>query len=121
MPISDPESDHADDPSVLAALAALGQILEPNERIDLFVPAVGCMLALTDRRLAVVRDGAESRPRSGIASYLIDEALTVRLEPARRRMVIDDHGGSSSVFIRSVDLPEIVALIAEVHRRTHLE
>lgn len=102
-------------------MAALGQILEPHEQIDLVVPAVGCMLALTDRRLAVVRDGAESRPRSGVASYLIDQDLTVRLEPARRRLVINDRGGSSSVFIRSVDLGQIVALIAEVHRRTHLE
>ncbi len=114
-------SGQPDDPSVLAAFAALGQILDPDERIDLVVPAVGCTLVLTSRRLAVVREGAESRPRSGIASYPIDASLTVRLGQARRHIVIEHRGGSSSVFIRSVELGRVVALIAEVGRRTHSE
>lgn len=119
MPISDTRSDQSDDPSVVAAFAALGQILEVGERIDLAVPAVGCMIALTDRRLAVVRDGADSRPKSGIASYPIDQDLAVGLEPARRRIVINHHCGTSSVFIRSADLDQVVALIAAVRQRTH--
>lgn len=121
MPISDTGSDQSNDPSVVAAFAALGHILEPDEQIDLIVPAVGCMIALTDRRLAVVRDGAESRPRSGIASYPIGPSLMVRLGKARRHVVIEHQCGSSSVFIRSVDFDQVVALIAAVNQRTHLD
>ena len=119
MAISDARSDQSDDPSVVAAMAAFGQILEPGERIDLMVPAVGCMVFLTDRRLAIVRDGADSRPRTGIAFYPTDQDLTVGLEQARRRIVIIHRCGTSSVFIRSADLDQIVALIDAVRQRTH--
>ena len=104
-----------------AASAALDLVLEPAERVDLVAPAVGSAVILTDRRLAVVRDGASYRPRTGVRSFTLDRSLEVRIGPARRRVIIRSEGGTINVFVRSEQLEQAEVLVAEVRRRIHLD
>ena len=106
------------------ARAALAPALEASERIERSVAAVGCTLVLTDRRLAVVRDGASFRPRSGVQLWPLDRELTLRLGPARRgtsRLVIDHAGRSASVFLTTAQLEDAQALIAEIRQRIYTD
>lgn len=101
-----------------AAQAAIDQTLEPAERIDLAVPAIGSVLVLTDRRLIVVREGARWRPRSGVRSFAFDPGLEVRIGPARKRVIIEWAGETINVFVPSGQLAQVEALLAEVRRRS---
>ena len=107
-----------------AIRAALDPVLESSERVERVVPAVGSSLVLTDRRLLVVREGASYRPRSGVRSWLLDRALTLRLAPARRetaRLEIERSGRSASVFLAGEHVEEARTLIAEIRSRTYAE
>ena len=113
-----------DSPLPEAARAALESALEPSERVERAVPAVGCTLVLTDRRLAVVREGANYRPRSGVKLWPLDRGLTLRLGPARRgtsRLVIDHAGRSASVFLTTEQIEDARALIAEIRQRIYAD
>ncbi|MEP6638147.1 MAG: hypothetical protein ABJC39_02260 [Chloroflexota bacterium] len=104
--------------------AALTPVLDPTERVMRVAAAVGCTLVLTDRRLHVVRDGADYRPRTGIRSWTLDRALTVRLMPVRKgtgRLVIDRSGGTASIFLTIDQTPFVEALLAEIRRRIYRE
>jgi hypothetical protein len=104
-----------------AASAALDLVLEPGERVDLVAPAVGSAVILTDRRLAVLRDGASYRPRTGVRSFGLDRNLEVRIGPARRRVIIQSEGHTINVFVRSEQLEQAEVLVAEVRRRIYLD
>ncbi len=104
-----------------AAVAAITEILEPSESVALVAPAVGCTVVLTERRLAVVRDGANFRPKSGVRSFGLDGGLALRIGPARRRVIIDSDGHTINVFVRSEQLGQAELLVAEVRRRIYLE
>lgn len=102
-----------------AAREALAAILEPEESVEFVAPAVGSSLVLTQRRLIVVRDGASFRPKTGIRSFALDPGLSIRIEPARRRVIIDSDTGTINVFVRSERLAQAEAFVAEVRRRIH--
>ena len=104
-----------------AAHTALAGVLDPTEQVDFVAPAVGCILVLTQQRLAVVRDGASYRPKTGVRSFVLDRDLAVRIEPARRRVIIRSDGRTINVFIRSAQLRQAEALVAEVRRRIYLD
>jgi hypothetical protein len=61
-----------------ATAEALRDAIEPGEAITHIVPAIGCTIALTERRLIIVRDGAAFRPKTGVRRWNLDEDLTVR-------------------------------------------
>ena len=61
-----------------ATAEALREAIEPGEAITHIVPAIGCTIALTERRLIIVRDGAAFRPKTGVRRWNLDEDLTVR-------------------------------------------
>jgi hypothetical protein len=82
---------------------------------------VGCTVVLTERRLAVARDGANFRPKSGVRSFGLDGGLALRIGPARRRVIIDSDGHTINVFVRSEQLGQAELLVAEVRRRIYLE
>jgi hypothetical protein len=101
--------------------AAMTSILDSAERVERVVPAVGCTLVLTDRRLVLVRQGASFRPRSGIQSWPLDRGLTLRLSATRRettRLAIQGTGRSASVFVTDEQATLARALVAEVRQRT---
>jgi hypothetical protein len=102
-----------------ASQSALAQILDAEERIDQIAPAVGSSLVLTDRRLILVREGANFRPKTGIRSFAIDLYLHVRLGPSRKRLMIEAAGKTINVFVRPDQVDDAETLLAEVRRRIY--
>jgi hypothetical protein len=103
-----------------ATVDALRPILDPGELIDQVLPAVGCSLVLTDRRLILVRDGASYRPRSGIHLWRLDRTLIVHTTPIVRgtgRIVIEGGGEATSVFVSAEGRAAADTLLREMHRR----
>jgi hypothetical protein len=104
-----------------SALVALESVLETDERVDLVAPAVGSELVLTDRRLIVLRHGAQWRPTSGIRSFALDRGLQVRIAPTSKQVIIQLAGVMITVFIRHEQVTQAQALLAEVRRRIYAE
>jgi hypothetical protein len=102
-----------------AAHEAIDAVLDPGESVEFVAPAVGSSLVLTQRRLIVVRDGANFRPRSGVRSFELDPGLSIRVGPARRRVIIEAEASTINVFVRSEQLAQAEALVAEVRRRIY--
>jgi hypothetical protein len=102
-----------------AARAALVQHLEPGERVERILTAVGCTLIMTQRRLVLVRDGATFRRRTGVQSWPLDDRLDLQLTPVRRgtgRLLIQRAGKSTSVFLPENHMDEARMLIARGRR-----
>jgi hypothetical protein len=109
------------DPSPDELRIALEGALEPGERVDLVARAVGCTLVLTDRRLLLVRDGANYRPATGIRAWPLDRDLVLRLGRGYRqtnRLTIVLVADKASVFLSAEQLPDAQRLIGEVRQRT---
>jgi hypothetical protein len=102
-----------------AAREAIGAVLEPTETLEFVAPAVGSSLVLTQHRLIVVRDGASFRPKTGVRSFELASGFSVRIGPARRRVIIESGGKTINLFVRSEQLPQAEALVAEVRRRIY--
>ena len=103
---------------------ALDRALEPAEEVELTARAVGCTLVLTDRRLLLVREGANYRPASGIRSWPLDRDLVLRLGRAHRqthRVTIERAAETASVFLSSEQLPDAKSLIDRARHRTFSE
>ena len=101
------------------ARVALAGALDPDEKVDLFAPAVGSIFVLTDRRLILLRQGAEFRPRTGIQSFALDRDLEVRIAPTTKQVTVASSGREISVFIRREHQQDVEALVAEVRRRIY--
>jgi hypothetical protein len=104
-----------------AAREAIGAILDPAESVEFVAPAVGSSLVLTQRRLIVVRDGASFRPKSGVRPFELAPELSIRIGPNRRRIMIESDAGTVNVFVRSEQLAQVEAFVAEVRRRIYLD
>jgi hypothetical protein len=104
-------------PTPEAVRVAIEAALGSDEHVDLIAPAVGCSLVLTDRHLAVVRDGAAYRPKTGVRSFVLARGLEVRIGPARRRVIIELGGRTINLFVRSEQLHQAEVLLAEARRR----
>src|SRR6476661_6902248 len=94
------------------ARVVLTGALDEDENVDMLAPAVGSMLVLTDRRLIVLRQGAEFRPRTGIQAFALDRDLEVRIAPTIKQVTVGSSGRAISIFIRREQLADIEALIA---------
>jgi hypothetical protein len=97
--------------------------LEQSERVTWTAVAVGCTLVLTDRRLLLVRDGTQFRPRSGLQTWALDRSLTIRLTPNRERLrlMIECCGKAVSVFVAAVQTRAVVRLVAEARHQIYAE
>jgi hypothetical protein len=98
--------------------------LGADERAQRVASAVGCTLVLTDRRLALVRDGASFRPKTGVHSWPVDRDLTLRVSQMHRdtgRLLIEQADRRTSVFVTTAQLPEVRAIIADVRSRAYAE
>ena len=100
---------------------ALEGALEADERVDLVAPVVGSYLILSDRHLILLREGANFRPATGIRSYALDRTLEVRIAPTTKQVIIESEGRAVSVFIRTEQLLEVEAVVAELRRRIYAE
>jgi hypothetical protein len=98
-------------------------VLRPSERIVWSAAAVGCTLVLTDRRLLLVRDGTQYRPRTGIQAWALDRSLTIRLTASRERvrLMIEYSGQAVSVFVAAVHATAVNRLVAEARQRIYAE
>ena len=97
--------------------ALLALDIAVDERVERVAATVGCTLVLTDRRLALVRDGASFRPKTGVQSWPIDRHLNLHVTRMRRdtgRLLIGQDDESISVFVTAAQLPEVRAIIADV-------
>ena len=72
-----------------AAREAIEGVLDPAESVDFVAPAVGSSLVLTERRLIIVRDGANFRPKSGVRSFELETGLSIRVGPKRRHVIVE--------------------------------
>lgn len=100
--------------------AALRPLLAAGERVSSAVSGVGCTLVLTDRRLLVVRDGANFRPRTGIQTWPLDRTLGLRLKPSSRgtgQLIIAHDGQLASVFLTGRHVEEARSMVAETRQR----
>ncbi len=101
------------------ARVVLAGALDAEEKVDILAPAVGSILILTDRRLIVLRRGAEFRPKTGIQSFALDRDLEVRIAPTIKQVTVASPGRAISVFIRREQLVDVEALVAELRRRIY--
>ncbi len=102
-----------------AARDAIAAVLGATESVEFAALAVGSSLVLTQHRLIVVRDGANFRPKSGVRSFELNSGLSIRIGPARRRVIIKSEAGTINVFVRSEQLAQAEAFVAEVRRRIY--
>jgi hypothetical protein len=104
-----------------ATASALLSVLESGEGVERIVPAVGCTIVLTKRRLLLVRERAQHRPRTGIRSWPIDQQLRLELDVGlgeTTRLSISREGQAASVFLRTMRIREVRSLVAAVRRQT---
>jgi len=117
---STPAADHSWERLPATAREAIEAVLDPAEAVDFVAPAVGSWLVLTRRRLMVVRDGASFRPKSGVRPFDLGTGLSIRMGPTRRRVIIESDTGTITVFVRSEQLAQAEAFLAEVRRRIYM-
>jgi hypothetical protein len=95
--------------------------LAPTERLTHAVPAVGCTLVLTTRRLLVIRDGSAFRPKSGVRDWPLDTSLDVRTGLVRHRsgsLIIRRGRETTSVFVSSEEWAAAIQLVGALRSRT---
>jgi len=102
-----------------AAREAIEAVLDPTESVEFVAPAVGSALVLTQDRVIVVRDGANFRPKTGVRSFELASGVSIRVGPGRRRVIIDSDGKTINLFVRSEQLAQAEAFVAEVRRRIY--
>ena len=116
-----PPGNAWEDALPLAAREALAAVLDPTEKVELVAPAVGSSLVLTEHRLFVVRDGASFRPKTGVRTFELRTGLTIRIGPARKRVIIESAAGTINLFVRSGQIAQAESFVAEVRRRIYAD
>ena len=119
MSSTPPRGGPGDDDLPEAAREALEAVLEPAESVEFVAPGVGSSLVLTQNRLMVVRDGASFRPKTGVRVFELASGIALRIGPARRRVIIESGGKTINLFVRSEQLAQAEAFVAEVRRRIY--
>ena len=105
------------------AESRLRAVLDKGETIDHLVPAIGCVVALTPKRLLIVREGSSFRPKSGVREWELDAGLAVRAGLVRQgsgSLVIKWGRNATSVFVRADHWNDALALVGTVRARLRL-
>ena len=97
--------------------------LQRSEQVMESATAVGCTLVLTDRRLMLVREGTQHRPRTGVQTWALDRTLTIRLSSSRERarVLIECCGQAVSVFVAAVHAASIRRLVVDARERIYAQ
>jgi hypothetical protein len=103
--------------------SVVSRTLDGSELITWTAIAVGCTLVLTNRRLMLIRDTTQHRPRSGVQTWALDRSLTMRLTPNRERLrlIIECCGQAVSVFVAAVQTSAVVRLVAEARHQIYTD
>ena len=102
----------------------LREILDKGEEVTHLVPAIGCVIALTPRRLLIVREGSSFRPRTGVREWELGAGMSVRAGLVRHgsgSLVIKWGRSATSVFVRADHWDDALALVGTVRARLRLE
>ena len=103
-----------------AVAAAVKDVLHAEETVVHAVPAIGCTVILTDRRLLIVRDGASFRPRTGVREWALRAGLNVRAGLVRQgtgSLVVHWDRDVTSIFVRSDRWNDALELVDELRAR----
>jgi hypothetical protein len=106
------------------AESRLRATLARGEGITHLVPAIGCVVALTSKRLLIVREGSSFRPKTGVREWEIGLGLSVRAGLIRQgsgSIVIKWGRSATSVFVRADHWDDALALVGTVRARMRLE
>jgi hypothetical protein len=98
--------------------------LEPDEEVTHVVPAIGCAVALTERRLIIIREGSAFRPKTGIRQWAIEDGLSIQPGLVRRgtgSLAIRSDRDVTSVFVRAEHWDSALVLVGAVRGRVRLE
>ena len=101
------------------ARVVLAGALEADERVDMLAPAVSSILVLTDRRLLIVRQGSESRPRTDIQTFALDRDLEVQIAPTIKQVTVGSAGRAVPISIHREQQADVEALVAELRKRIY--
>jgi hypothetical protein len=102
---------------------ALRSALQADETVTHLVPAIGCTLVLTSRRLLIVRDGSSFRPRTGVRQWEVGPGLAVRPGLVRQgigSLMIRSDRDITSVFVRADRWDAALDLIGAVRGRVRV-
>jgi hypothetical protein len=116
VPAPGADSDSAD--------SRLRAILAKGEEITHLVPAIGCVIALTPRRLLIVREGSSFRPKTGVREWELGSGMSVRAGLVRQgsgSLVVKWGRNATSVFVLADHWDEALALVGTVRARLRLE
>jgi len=94
--------------------------LAPTERLTHAVQAVGCSIALTTRRLFVIRDGSAFRPKTGVREWPLETSLDVKPGLVRHgsgSLVIRQGREVTSVFVSTEEWAAALQLIGALRAR----
>jgi hypothetical protein len=106
-----------------ASGSALHDWLEPDEEVVAVLVGDGATLTATQRRVVIVRDGSEYRPRSGVRSWPYEQVVQVQLSRPQRgqaRFVVRTGRypwQAVSVFFNVRQWPDAERVVREVTRR----
>ena len=106
------------------AESRLRAVLDKGEAITHLVPAIGCVVALTPKRLLIVREGSSFRPKTGVREWELGSGLTVRAGLIRQgsgSLVIKWGRNATSVFVLADHWEDALALVGTVRARLRLE
>jgi hypothetical protein len=98
-------------------------LLESGEELVALLTGDAANLLVTDRRVVIVRDGYEFRPRSGVRSWSYDTIIRVSLSRAKRGQATIVIGTGPhprqavSMFFAARHEPDAEHVIREIARR----
>jgi hypothetical protein len=99
-------------------IAALEGTLEDGEQILGALSSMSAALVLTDRRLAIVRQGWRHRPQTGIRTWALDRAFWIQAAPrgAAGALIVKRERGATSFFVSEREWPDAQLLVTEARR-----
>jgi hypothetical protein len=99
-------------------LAALSGVLEDGEQVLGGLTSLSASLVLTDRHLAIIREGRTFRPRTGLRTWSIDRSFAIQAAPrgSAGAVIFSREGGATSFFVSADDWPDALRIVTAVRR-----
>jgi hypothetical protein len=101
---------------------SLGDTLDPGEGVLGSVTTLAGTLVLTDHHVVIVRQGRSFRPRTGIRSWGISQAIDFRYGPPRGgmgRLMVGNGTTATSFFVKERDWDDALELVSMARRIAH--